>query len=724
MSDLIELQRNYLIGVLNQIETKNNLKFLIIDKTVETILSYLFLTPQELLNNVTSVDLIDSPTRKGQSSIEAIYILEPTKYNINCIDADFMVRPPKYRRCHIRFLPGLTNPIFQFFQSKRYIAQNLESFKPIELGFFVKESQFFETLQMEHSLQVFFNNNCKALIPTNVRKIVGSLVSLCVITGEYPIVRYSVSNPVEEEDARNGNAVVNANSLTRSIANAFQIAIDTYARNNPDFPPQNTERPRSILIITDRTLDPFAPILHDFSYQAMAYDLVANVDTQKDIYHYSAENEAGEQEEKVSKLVDLYDPDWIDLKHQHIMDANEYIQGRIKELIAKNPLLVDRSNVKNTTDLLSVVAHLKDFDEERRRLILHKTLVDECLGENAERKLADISAIEQNLSGFGMDFSGDKIKHIIDDLLPALAMKEPTILDKLRYIIAYALFRGGIIELDFIKLLNFIGVTHEHENFQQYLKIFRNYDLIDFKLIKDKPKDKPFQKEWFHDTLVNDPNIYHTSRFVPAVGNILSKVIANPLLLSEQYFPYLKDKPIELLNEEEFQAGLANTSANSSSSLRNPRHKAAWTTKSSNIKKNIPRQRFFYYVIGGISIPEIKAAYDQSNLKNRDIFIGSDEILTPTKFLDEVERLQNPREFFKFKEDQRQQVNPPDFLLREMKPVAQPVSHVHLKSQDNSPKSGTSSPKAAGSLKSEPPEKEKKRSKFSRFLKRKSHHDK
>lgn len=183
MSDLIELQRNYLIGVLNQIETKNNLKFLIIDKTVETILSYLFLTPQELLNNVTSVDLIDSPTRKGQSSIEAIYILEPTKYNINCIDADFMVRPPKYRRCHIRFLPGLTNPIFQFFQSKRYIAQNLESFKPIELGFFVKESQFFETLQMEHSLQVFFNNNCKALIPTNVRKIVGSLVSLCVITG-------------------------------------------------------------------------------------------------------------------------------------------------------------------------------------------------------------------------------------------------------------------------------------------------------------------------------------------------------------------------------------------------------------------------------------------------------------------------------------------------------------------------------------------------------------
>ncbi|CAI1828986.1 hypothetical protein SEUBUCD646_0B02860 [Saccharomyces eubayanus] len=724
MSDLIELQRSYLLGVLNQIETKNNLKFLIIDKTVETILSYLFLTPRELLNNVTSVDLIDSPTRKGQSSIDAIYILEPTKFNINCIDADYMVRPPKYRRCHIRFLPGLTNPIFQFFQSKRYIGQNLDSFKPIELGFFVKEAQLFQTLQMENSLQVFFNKNCQGLIPTNVRKIVGSLVSLCVITGEYPIVRYSEPNLLDEEDARDSNPVAGSNSLTRSIANAFQIAIDTYARNNPEFPPQNTERPRSILMITDRTLDPFAPILHDFSYQAMSYDLVSNVDTQKDTYHYFAENEAGEQEEKTAKLVDLSDPDWVDLKHQHIMDANEYIQGRIKELIAKNPLLVDRSNVKNTTDLLSVVAHLKDFDEERRRLILHKTLIDECLKENAERKLADTSTIEQSLSGFGLDFNGEKTRHIIDDLLPSLMMKEPKTLDKLRYIIAYALFRGGIIELDFIKLLNFIGINHEHENFQQYLTIFRNYSLIDFKLIKDKPKDKPFQKEWFHDTLVNDPNIFHTSRFVPAVGNILSKVIANPLLLSEQYFPYLKDKPIELLNEEEFQAGLVNTSANSSSSLRNPRHKAAWTTKNSSLKKSIPRQRFFYYVIGGISLSEVKAAYGQSNLKNRDIFIGSDEILTPMKFLDEVKHLQNPREFFKFKEDQQQQTNPPDFLLKEMKPVAQPVSHIHLRSQNDGPKPGSSSPAVAGSPNQELPEKEKKRSKFSRFLKRKSHHDK
>jgi syntaxin-binding protein 1 len=33
-------------------------------------------------------------------------------------------------------------------------------------------------------------------------------------------------------------------------------------------------RPRGVLIITDRTLDTVAPFLHEFTYQAMANDLL------------------------------------------------------------------------------------------------------------------------------------------------------------------------------------------------------------------------------------------------------------------------------------------------------------------------------------------------------------------------------------------------------------------------------------------------------------------
>lgn len=704
MSNLIELQRDHLLSLIDDIKTEHNVKFLIIDAEVEKLFSFLFESPQELLRYVTAVDRIDSPKRKGQQSVEAIYLLKPTKFNINCIDVDFCNRPPKYRRCHIRFLPGTEPHITEFFKSKRYIPQYLSSINEVELCFIPKEPQFFLTMDVDKPLQLFFNKQCVDLIDRNIRRTIHSLLNLCIVTGEYPIVRYSQPLPNQIE-------LSPASMLAKRLAFEFQNALDNYAREHEDFPPSSS-RPRAIFLIADRSLDLLCPILHDFTYQAMAYDVVPEIDTGNDIFHYKAENELGEQEDKTAKLLDVLDPDWVELKHQHIIDASEYLSGKIKEMIAKNPLLVDRSNVKTTTDLLSVVAHLKDFDEERRRLILHRTLIDKCLAINQERKLAESADVEQNLAGFGYDMNGEKCKHITDYLLQILTNKDSSITDKVRYILVYALYRGGLIEMDFIKLLSFINLDASHEYFNHFMLLFKNFEQLGFKLIKEDPRDKPFRKEWCHDTVLKDSSIYNTSRFIPAVGNLLSKLISNPLLVSEEFFPYVKDKPIELLDDENQEAAGMTATANTSTSLRNPRHKAAWTKSSANLKR-APRQRFFYYILGGITYPEIRAAYEQSDLKNKDVFIGSDGIITPLSFMKSVENLTTARDMLDLKDDQRQPDAAPDYLYESVAPVAHAVSHVHVRSHNEPPKS------APVKNNIEKPEKEKKRSKFSRFLKSK-----
>lgn len=619
---------------------------------------------------MTSVELIDSKQRKGQSSVEVVYILQPTKYNINCIAADFSNRQKKYSRAHIRFLPGMESYLMNFLIAKPTLKANLVSVSEIKLAFLPKETQYFQTLDIDKPFQSFYNKNCAELIEKNIKKTIESLINICIITGEYPIIRYSQASPHEVQ-------LSPATRLAEKLAIEFQETLDSYVRDHQDFPPPST-RPRAVFIITERSLDQFAPLLHDFNYQAMAYDLVQDIDLD-DVYHYKAENEAGDMEEKDSKLADIIDPDWVDLKHLQIIDANEQINGKIKELIAKNPMLVDRSKVKNTTDLLSVVAHLKDFDEDRRRIALHKTLIESCLTINQERQLTKIAEIEQNLAGFGLDIDGEKSRHITEMVLDALTTKECDITDKFRLIIIYALYRGGLIELDLIKLLGFIGVTEDHEYYSHFMALFKNFSNLGFKIIKDKPKDKPFQKVWFHDTIVRDSNIYTTSRYIPAVGNILSKVIANPLLLNEDDFPYVKDKPIELLDDDEREAVGASAMVHSSASLRNSRHKAAWSRNGNSIKDDGPRQRFFYYILGGITYPEIKAAYDQSSLKNKDVFIGSDGILKPVSFLRSVENLTQPREALRLKDDQRVKEDIPDFLLENMAP--QPVSHAHSGNQ-------------------------------------------
>lgn len=708
MSDLIELQRKYVLDTLSSIETPHNIKFLVIDEFTGSLFESLFISANELLNYVTSIEKIDSRKRKGQPSVEVIYILQPTKYNINCIASDFASHREhkKYAKAHIRFLPGMEQFLMNFLQGKRSLMDNIASLNELKLAFAPKETQYFQTLDIDKPFQIFYNKNCADLIEKNVNRTIEALINMCIVTGEYPIIRYSKALPHEVQ-------LSPATRLAEKVAVQFQETLDSYVRDHQDFPPPST-RPRAIFIITERSLDQFAPMLHDFNYQAMAYDVSTDIGSD-DVYHYQAENEAGEMEDKSSKLSDLVDQDWVDLRHLHIIDANEQITGKIKEFIAKNPLLVDRSKVKNTSDLLSVVAHLKDFDEDRRRIMLHKTLIESCLTINQERKLATIADVEQNLAGFGLDMDGEKCKHMTDLVLQTLLTKECNVTDKVRFIIIYALFRGGIIEPDFVKLLSFIGVRQDHEFFPHFMSLFKNFDNLGFKLVKEKARDKPFQKTWFHDTVVKDPNIYTTSRYVPAVGNILSKVITNPLLLGEEEFPYVKDKPIDLLDDDEREAVGAAAAANVSSSLRNSRHKAAWSRNGNSLKNEGPRQRFFYYVIGGITYPEIRAAYEQSNLKNKDIFIGSDGILKPVSFLRSVENLTQPRQVLNLKDDQTVRDDIPEFL--QGPPASVPVSHVHNANQFQAKKNMV--PVAQVPVIEEKESKHKKRNKFKNFFKSK-----
>lgn len=605
-----------------------------IDDYVEKLFNYLFNDPSDLLEHVTAVDKIDSTKRKAQPSVEAIYLLQPNVSNINRINNDFESSPAKYRAGHVRFLPGMNSKLNDLYNRKVYIQRYISSTAILQIAFYPKEFQMFQTMGIDKPLQLFFNKQCTDLIAKTVEKTINSLLNICIITGEYPIVRFK-SAPENEIQ------LTKAVTLAEKVAVEFQAAIDNYARANENFPPPS-DRPRAILLITDRTLDLFSPILHDFSYQAMAYDLVPTINLKTNVYKYSAENEKGEKEEKSTRLMDIYDADWVELKHRHIIDAQAELSAKLQKIIDANPLLVDRSKVKNTTDLLTVVAHLKGFDEDRRRLVLHKTLIEECLSINQTRSLAEWADAEQTLACFGVDVNGNKVPNITETIFPSLLSKNSSITDKVRYIITYALYRGGIIEEDFIKLLAFAGIDKSHEHFPNFMTLMKNFDSLGFKLIKDSPKAKPFQREWFHDIITNDPNVYNTSRYIPAVGNLVSKLIANPLYLNEDDFPYVKDKPIQLLDEENIMfSGTA--SAMSSTSLRNQHHKAAWTKSSTNAASNQPRQRIIYYIMGGVTYGEIKAAYDQSNLKNKDVFIGSDSIITPLMFMQSVERLSSER---------------------------------------------------------------------------------
>lgn len=623
--NLLELQKQYIIDQIKGIQLPGNLYTLILDDKTESIL-YQVIKKEQLLRIVTSIEKLDDK-RKQQTFLEAIYFIEPTIYTLNCVIGDVITH--KYRKGWGLFLPILPNDnqIYQFYQSSKFLnnpkVQNYfdfgENITFIQSNFFPIEQRVFLTdNKTDNSMAIYYNENCSDLVLAQIRKVAKSLVNLMVITGEYPLIRfYSPQN----------QHFYKATRLSELIADEFQNQIDEYARNNHDFPPiENQEKPRSILLITDRTIDLYAPLLHEFTYQAMSMDIVPSLE-REGIYKYKSENEKGEISEITNSLTNENDEDWINLRHLHIIESSELIINKINDLIKNNPLMVDRSKATTSSDLMHIVANLKGFDKERKQLMLHKTLIDECLDRNDERKLAEFAAdFEQTCCAEGFSFEGNRNKTLHDDLIVLLARDDLTVNDKMRLVLIYGLYRGGLIEQDFMKLVKFIGVK-DTQIISLISRCFYNLHKLGLPIVKLKVTDPKVQKKLFHT--INNDGTYNTSRFGPGIKSILQYLIKYQL--DEEWFPYFRDKPLE--DDIPANIDINNNHVNPSNSLRNSRIKASWAQSSTKINTIKNKQRIFCYVAGGMTYSETRSIYELSKSLNKDFYIGSETILKPRDFL-------------------------------------------------------------------------------------------
>jgi syntaxin-binding protein 1 len=108
-----------------------------------------------------------------------------------------------------------------------------------------------------------------------------------------------------------------------------------YAQYNQDFPPQSN-RPRGALYITDRSMDLMAPFLHEFTYQAMAMDLLPIQDSDKVTYRTIVNEEDPGAEEKDMEISDK-DKIWVENRHRHMKDTLDKLISDFQKFIADNP---------------------------------------------------------------------------------------------------------------------------------------------------------------------------------------------------------------------------------------------------------------------------------------------------------------------------------------------------------------------------------------------------
>lgn len=217
------------------------------------------------------------------------------------------------------------------------------------------------------------------------RLTLDQIVGVCVALGEYPTIRYYRPRTPTHE----------ASILCSHLARFVQDELDLYAKFHNDFPPQTT-RPRGTLYIVDRSMDLFAPFVHEFTYQAMAHDLLPIKEADKITYRTIINEGRPNQEEKDIAITEK-DKLWLDNRHRHMKDVIEKLMADFKKFLADNPNFTNEAgdNSNSLNAIKDMMAGLPQFQELKEAYALHLGMAQESMNRFQKFHLSELSAVEQ-----------------------------------------------------------------------------------------------------------------------------------------------------------------------------------------------------------------------------------------------------------------------------------------------------------------------------------------
>ena len=381
-----------------------------------------------------------------------------------------------------------------------------------------------------------------------------------------------------------------------------------YATYHKDFPPPSN-RPRGVLYVVDRSMDLVAPVVHEFTYQAMCHDLLPVREGDKVTYRMKSSDDQEERDVEISEK----DRIWTSNRHKHMKDTIEKLMGEFQRFIDENPHFTNQAS--DTTTSISAIkdmmAGLPEFQEMKEAYSLHLTMAQESMNQFQARRLPDLASIEQILAT-GLDEEHKKPKGVADQVVRSLDEDGVGQADRLRLLVLYLLFRDGLLPADLQRLL-------AHANLPpQDGQPIQNLGLLGARVsrpLKDKSNQRPL---FLQKPPSTDPQQeYSLSRFEPALKLLLEDHCKNAL--DPNNFPYTKPQ-LEPTDSAENAP---------SASLRSA--KPTWAKGRSNA--NEPRQRIIVFMAGGATYSESRSCYEIMNSTSKDVYLITSHMLTPGLFV-------------------------------------------------------------------------------------------
>ena len=583
--------------VIKPLKTEGEWKVLVVDNLGMRVISTCCKMRDIVMEGITMVE--DLNKRRQPLTLEAVYLICPSDTSVSALINDFKEpNNPRYAAAHIFFIESCPEQIFSRIAKATTLGRKIRTLQEVNIAYLPAEMQVF-SLDNQDALAHLHSHNptvVREKRPLCVDKIAEQLATLCVSLGEYPSVRYR-----------------SASQLSLDIAQALVNRLDHYKADDVSMG-EGAQKQQTQLLILDRGFDLVSPLLHELTYQAMAYDLVG---IQNDVYKYEIQS-AGEYIPKEA-LLDESDEIWVALRHKHIANVSKEITKMIKEFSdskrISNPSAKEATTIK---ELSAMLKKMPQYQKELSKHSLHLNLAEECLRIYNKDHIEKLCAVEQDLAT-GVDKDGEKIsKDHMRAIVPVLLDQNISENNKLRIILLYGIMKQGISEENMNKLMEHARISSVGRN------TIKNISNLDVAIIQDSGKKKPLppRKERTEET-------YQLSRYVPYIKDIMEDVVDNKL--DKKMFPFEMERE---------SGGLMPSGA---ASARSARMYGNWHKDKSQADSKTAATRLIIFVVGGISFSEIRSAYEvtQANKSTQanqswEVLLGGTEILTPDLFLHKI----------------------------------------------------------------------------------------